>query len=406
MTNNNQNLNELELCVLKDILMYFKSDINKLLNNTPLNEFVPHESYLYFFEIYHIPESIISTIALNYIYWFNDIEEHKKNHIQNNPNNIPINFFNVDNDILDKYKEEIFYAIAYIAIICEKFDMLCELSSKLDQFDFFKNSENYFLIKCYGDEKDANYNNYINVSKKYLCDDCNNLFLKQFAFRLNVPEKTKDNFKEICEYYANRYDIFKDAISVCNVFSTIQNFVKNIDYAIELFDGFKNVFDKNDANSEYFKSFYVNEILLQLTTYYTVAKKTKKLKETIKIINDLGYKYKNIKTGRQIFLVKGIDEGKNAWYYVLVDPNLNEKFMKELNDDMIDLEQIGIVLYSAFGENPPDDITKNLKIEYNIISEPNEEQDLTEKYLLSKKNNKLLYLSKTNKKAIPKVLTI
>lgn len=407
MTNNNQNLNELELCALKDILMHFKSDINKLLNNTPLNEFVPHESYLSFFEIYHIPSSIVSTIALNYIYWFKDIEEHKKNHKQNNPNDIPINFFNVDNDVLNKYKEEIFYAIAYIYIvICEKCEILSELSSKLDQFNFFKNSENYFLIKCYSKEKDADYDNYINISKKYLRDDCDNLFLKQFAFRINTPEKPENNFEEIYEYYINRHNIFKDAVSVCNVFLTMQEFRKNINCSIELFNKFKNIFNKNDANSEYFKSFYVNKVLLQLTTYYTVTKKTKKLKETIKIINELKFKYKNIKSGEQIYLVKGVDKGKNAWYYVLVDPNLNEEFSKQLHDDIIHLEQIGIVLCSAFGEEPPDRITDNIKMEYNIFSETNEEPDLTKINLLSTKNNKLLYNTKSNKKIVPNVLTI
>jgi len=104
--------------------------------------------------------------------------------------------------------------------------------------------------------------------------------------------------------------------------------------------------------------------------------------------------------------VKGVDKGKNAWYYVLVDPNLNEEFSKQLHDDIIHLEQIGIVLCSAFGEEPPDRITNNIKMEYNIFSETNEEHDLTKINLLSTKNNKLLYNTKSNKKIVPNVLTI
>ena len=390
-----KNLNKPEeLYTLKDILKHFELSVNKVLNDTPLNKNIPHESYLYLFEIYHIPSSIISTIALNYVYWFKNIKENEKNHKQNNPNNIPIIFFNSNDETLNKYKEEIFYAIAYIDIVVsEKCDMLHELSLKLSGFEFFKNSENYFLIIHYDDKKDQNYdnclNNYLDNSKKYLKNDSNNLFLKQFAFRINTPKKTKDNFEEILNHYVKRYNVFKDAISVCNMFLTIQEFGKNISYSINLFDIFKKKFNKNDHNSEYFKSFYVNKILLQLTTYYTVAKETIKLEETIQIINKLGYKYKNIKSGEQIYLVKGVDKGLNAWYYVLVNPNLTDEFMKQLNDEIIHLEQLGIILDSAYGEEPPDNITEKIKLEYNIFSETNNQNDLTKLNFLSIKNDEI-----------------
>ena len=67
-----------------------------------------------------------------------------------------------------------------------------------------------------------------------------------------------------------------------------------------------------------------------------------------------------------IYLVKGIDAGRNAWYYVLVDRLKLQLFLKALNDDIIHLENYGKILYSAYGDEPPAEITGRLKEEYGI----------------------------------------
>ena len=67
-----------------------------------------------------------------------------------------------------------------------------------------------------------------------------------------------------------------------------------------------------------------------------------------------------------VYLVKGIDDNKNAWYYVLVERLKVSLFLKALNDDIIHLENYGIILYSAYGDHPPEDITAKLKDEYGI----------------------------------------
>jgi hypothetical protein len=67
-----------------------------------------------------------------------------------------------------------------------------------------------------------------------------------------------------------------------------------------------------------------------------------------------------------IYLVKGVDAGRNAWYYVLVDRLKVQTFLKALNDDIIHLENYGKILYSAYGDEPPQDITDSLKEEYGI----------------------------------------
>ncbi len=67
-----------------------------------------------------------------------------------------------------------------------------------------------------------------------------------------------------------------------------------------------------------------------------------------------------------IYLVKGIDAGRNAWYYVLVDRLKTQLFLKALNDDIIHLENYGKILFSAYGDEPPATITDELKSEYGI----------------------------------------
>jgi hypothetical protein len=67
-----------------------------------------------------------------------------------------------------------------------------------------------------------------------------------------------------------------------------------------------------------------------------------------------------------IYLVKGIDAGRNAWYYVLVDRLKVQLFLKALNDEIIHLENYGKILHSAYGDEPPEEITVSLKEEYGI----------------------------------------
>ncbi len=67
-----------------------------------------------------------------------------------------------------------------------------------------------------------------------------------------------------------------------------------------------------------------------------------------------------------IYLVKGVDAGRNAWYYVLVEKLKVQLFLKALNDEVIHLENYGQILYSGYGDEPPSFITDELKEEYGI----------------------------------------
>lgn len=67
-----------------------------------------------------------------------------------------------------------------------------------------------------------------------------------------------------------------------------------------------------------------------------------------------------------IYLVKGVDDGRNAWYYVMVERLKLSLFQKALNDDIIHLENYGVILNSAYGDEPPAEITEELKKKYGI----------------------------------------
>lgn len=70
-----------------------------------------------------------------------------------------------------------------------------------------------------------------------------------------------------------------------------------------------------------------------------------------------------------IYLVKGVDDSRSAWYYVLVERLKVSLFLKALNDDIIHLESYGKILYSAYGEEPPKEITNKIKKEFGVSGE-------------------------------------
>lgn len=70
-----------------------------------------------------------------------------------------------------------------------------------------------------------------------------------------------------------------------------------------------------------------------------------------------------------VYLVKGIDDNRNAWYYVLVERLKVSLFLKALNNDIIHLENYGKILYSAYGDHPPQEITDKIKEEFGVSEE-------------------------------------
>lgn len=71
-------------------------------------------------------------------------------------------------------------------------------------------------------------------------------------------------------------------------------------------------------------------------------------------------------SGNLVYLVRGKDKGRPAWHYVRVrDKAILPIFLKKADGGPIDVSQYGTILYSGWGENPPDDIVKKIEEEYN-----------------------------------------
>ncbi|MBV8938840.1 MAG: hypothetical protein JO089_03250 [Alphaproteobacteria bacterium] len=68
-----------------------------------------------------------------------------------------------------------------------------------------------------------------------------------------------------------------------------------------------------------------------------------------------------------IYLVRGNDStSRHAWYYVMVDKMKKRLFEIDAKKGQINLTDYGKILYSAYGQDPPDDIKKKMKDEYGF----------------------------------------
>eukprot|EP01083_Nonionella_stella_P169733 576206_1 len=57
-----------------------------------------------------------------------------------------------------------------------------------------------------------------------------------------------------------------------------------------------------------------------------------------------------------LYTVKGVDNGKNAWYLVLCDPDKLDTFLEELKSPIIHLEDHGNIIFSSYGDDIPKSI--------------------------------------------------
>ncbi len=78
----------------------------------------------------------------------------------------------------------------------------------------------------------------------------------------------------------------------------------------------------------------------------------------------------NTALSKVIYLVKGIDKEKNAWYYMAVDPILLLQFTNQLKDPIIHLTELGIILRSDYGDEPPLAVT--LEMKHSFVDESKE----------------------------------
>eukprot|EP01006_Ploeotia_vitrea_P040224 TRINITY_DN66413_c0_g1_i1.p1 TRINITY_DN66413_c0_g1~~TRINITY_DN66413_c0_g1_i1.p1 ORF type:complete len:246 (+),score=10.99 TRINITY_DN66413_c0_g1_i1:3-740(+) len=72
------------------------------------------------------------------------------------------------------------------------------------------------------------------------------------------------------------------------------------------------------------------------------------------------------KKSEMVYLVRGIDNGRKAWYYVEVNPHQHAEFRNHLDDDIIHLEKYGSIIRSGYGEAPPEDTKRTVLGLYGV----------------------------------------
>ena len=83
------------------------------------------------------------------------------------------------------------------------------------------------------------------------------------------------------------------------------------------------------------------------------------------------YTWKNVGEGKRLHLVRGEDQGRPAWHYLLIEDvidiqsNFEAHFAEgNMYAGSIKLTNYGKILASGFGENPPNEITDKINEEY------------------------------------------
>lgn len=66
----------------------------------------------------------------------------------------------------------------------------------------------------------------------------------------------------------------------------------------------------------------------------------------------------------KVFLIRGKDDGRPAWHYVLVSPEKIKALRQQQSGTNIDVTDFGKIIRSGWGENPSDDIVKEIEEEY------------------------------------------
>ncbi|QKX02080.1 hypothetical protein [Wolbachia endosymbiont of Dirofilaria (Dirofilaria) immitis] len=67
-----------------------------------------------------------------------------------------------------------------------------------------------------------------------------------------------------------------------------------------------------------------------------------------------------------IYLVRGKDRGRSAWHYVLIDKDKREMFLAKSRTGSMDVADYGEILYSGWGENPPQGIVDKINEEFGL----------------------------------------
>ena len=98
----------------------------------------------------------------------------------------------------------------------------------------------------------------------------------------------------------------------------------------------------------------------QTALYFAVKNKHKCIvKCLLESEADVNMKY-NENAGERIYLLRGRNRGKPAWYYVQVEKALLPLFLRRTNGSSLDVADFGLILTDGWGEDPPEKVRKNI----------------------------------------------
>ena len=76
-----------------------------------------------------------------------------------------------------------------------------------------------------------------------------------------------------------------------------------------------------------------------------------------------------------VYLVRGKDNGKEAWHFVLVDKEKITDFKEKIKSGNIDVAKYGKVLYSGWGKDPPQEKVDIIDKKYASFIHPKEPKE-------------------------------
>jgi hypothetical protein len=65
-----------------------------------------------------------------------------------------------------------------------------------------------------------------------------------------------------------------------------------------------------------------------------------------------------------VYWVTGKEQGRDCWYYVLVDKPKLELFKAKLKSSYIQLYDYGKIIYSGWGKEPPEEIKRKIEEQF------------------------------------------
>ena len=129
--------------------------------------------------------------------------------------------------------------------------------------------------------------------------------------------------------------------------------------------------DKNNRMMAYYLGRKLRETQHSYGINFTKIQCGMKFKDPCAL--SLGQTWQNLYDSRRVYLVKGEDRGRPAWYFVLVvdDEETIKLFEEKVQGEaagsgIINLESFGQVLKSGFGKEPPNQVRDRIEKEYLI----------------------------------------